>query len=363
MKKSLTFSFLVIMPLLAANPYYSSGSYYSPQGYNTGYYQDGYYSSYPQYSQGQYYGSYGVNQPYSSSYGYSYQNQPYGYSSGYSYQNQPYTYGYQNYQDYSSNVPVYGTYGYSQTDAYQNRNDSYRTQNVRSSDEQTKMTNDPMRNYNPQAKSAYDQQNKDTYTNVDADKNFSYNDSTVINDQIMTTHGVSPADQEIIKKVSDLVHSGWFFKPYKNVNFSVMNGVVTLRGNVETLDEKKNLEDSVRKIDGVRQINNQVMIAEKNTQYYSDRSDKSEIKNEQKYPQDYAATESDRVLNSKIRDKISNGWFVKENKTLVIQTNNGVVTITGFVEKFEDVDNLNNEIRKIDGVRQVNNQVTVKQNR
>lgn len=170
------------------------------------------------------------------------------------------------------------------------------------------------------------------------------------------------SDQELQKKVRDSL-SSWFSNDYKNVSADVNNGNVTLRGSVNTNDDRKKIEDKIRKIDGVRQINNQITVAESKTAWndsynYADNDSKMR-ENEQKYPNDYAATDADRMLNSKIRDKISNTWFGGYD-TIILKTTNGVVIITGKVDSFDDIKKINEKIKGVDGVKTVNNQVTAR---
>lgn len=165
------------------------------------------------------------------------------------------------------------------------------------------------------------------------------------------------SDQEINKRIHDTLSSGWFSKGFKNVYFDVNNGVVNLRGSVDTLENKNKVEDSVKKIDGVKQVNNQITIVKENPETYTD----SQLQNsEKKYPQDFASNSEDRQLNAKIRDKLSSGWFSKGYETLVIRTTNGVVVVSGLVDKFEDIQKIGDQIKGVDGVRSVNNQITVK---
>jgi len=78
-----------------------------------------------------------------------------------------------------------------------------------------------------------------------------------------------------------------------------------------------------------------------------------------KYPQDRFQTGNDKEINKKIRDKIT-GWFTDSYKNIQLNTANGVVTIEGFVETFSDKNKLNDELKNVDGVRSVNNNVQVK---
>lgn len=79
-----------------------------------------------------------------------------------------------------------------------------------------------------------------------------------------------------------------------------------------------------------------------------------------KYPQDSAATAEDRDLNAKIRERIKGGWFSKEYDTLILRTSNGIVVISGTVDTDEDAQKVHDQVKKVEGVRSVNNQIAVK---
>ena len=165
------------------------------------------------------------------------------------------------------------------------------------------------------------------------------------------------SDQEILRKIHDNLSSSWFSKGYHDVSYDVSNGIVTLRGSVDTIDNKSKAEDSVRRIPGVRQVNNQITVVDKKTNDYSESQLQS---SEKKFPEDYAASSQDRQINAKIRDKLSGGWFSRGNETLMIRTTNGVVTIVGTVDKPEDAQKINDDLKNIDGIRSINNQLAVK---
>lgn len=339
MKKALFILALGSVSVLSANQYYQ-GQQYSQQG---------------QYSQ----------QP---GYGYSYGSNPgYGYQGGY-YQNQPQQ------QYYYPQGQGYAHQQYYQPGSQSNQG------------------------YYNQGAPGYTTQG---YSTPAGDVNVMYGPQD----------GKLGSDQEIAKKVHETVSSGWFSKGYKNVSFDVNNGVVTLRGSVENADDKTKVADSVKKIDGVKQVENQIIVSgemkpnrmmDQNSmmnqnpsmrqnqmmdqnqmmnqnpmgdQSNFDRSNEmrndqsrtgygrsNEMRNEQsQFSQDYAATESDRQLNAKIRDKLSGGWFGPDYSLVVIKTSNGVVTLIGSVDKPDDAQKANDTIRKIDGVRSVNNQLNIKQ--
>jgi len=82
---------------------------------------------------------------------------------------------------------------------------------------------------------------------------------------------------------------------------------------------------------------------------------------EKKYPQDSAASFQDRQLNAKIRDKLSGGLFSKDyDKKIVLKTANGMVLITGTVDKDDDIQKVTDKVKDIEGVKSVDNQLSVK---
>lgn len=157
------------------------------------------------------------------------------------------------------------------------------------------------------------------------------------------------SDQEINRKIKEALDSGWFSSGFKNVSYDVNNGNVTLRGSVDTQENKKQVEDNVRNINGVRQVNNQITVVKENQGTYSDSQMQT---SEQK---DFASNAQDRQINAKIRDKLNNKGY----ETLMIRTTNGVVVISGTVDKQEDLQKINDQIKNIEGVRSVNNQLRV----
>ncbi len=166
----------------------------------------------------------------------------------------------------------------------------------------------------------------------------------------------SVSDQRIGKEVNDALGAGWFSKGFQDIKFDVNNGVVNLRGSVDTLENKKKVEATVREINGVKQVNNQLTIAGSNSSPYSD----SQLQDsEKKYPQDTAINYQDRQLNAKIRNELNGGWFSKGNTTLVLKTANGVVVMTGNVDRVEDIQKLTDQVKNIEGVQGVNAQLTV----
>lgn len=167
----------------------------------------------------------------------------------------------------------------------------------------------------------------------------------------------SAGDDEISKNVQETIY-GWFSSGNKNVAFEVNDGVVTLTGIVNSPEEKSKIEDSVKKIKGVKQVNNKINVNDtKKIAYYDPQSGTSTTKNaEKKSPKDYAALENDKRINSEIRQKLDSNSL----NSVVIITANGIVTLGGSVDNPEKVDDVISDIEKIEGVKKVNNKVTKK---
>lgn len=165
----------------------------------------------------------------------------------------------------------------------------------------------------------------------------------------------SNSDQDISKKINATINSTRFGSGFRDVTFKVNNGNVRLGGTVDTLEYKSRIESIVRNIDGVREVNNQISI---NTE--SPDTQASDQMQNVKYSQDFAATPQDRQLNVKIREKLNGAWFSKGYDTFIIKTSNGVVVISGTVEKTDDVKKIGDQIKRVEGVKSVTNQLNTK---
>lgn len=76
------------------------------------------------------------------------------------------------------------------------------------------------------------------------------------------------SDREIAKKIRSKIGDGWFTKGYGDFSIDVNNGAVTLRGTLDKAEDKAKITDIVRKIDGVKSVNNQLVEAGSRTSNY-----------------------------------------------------------------------------------------------
>lgn len=183
------------------------------------YYQSQYPQGSSQYSQGYYEPGYSYDQGYQGSYGQGYQGQRDRRSQGFMNQDRD-NRQYQGYQGYGDSQRYQGQYGSSQ--GYQGYGDSQRYQGF----------------------GAYGQGAQGYGETSDMGRN---------------TRDMNRDDKSVESDVRDSLR-GVFTDRFNNVNVQVRNGEVTLTGTVPTQEDKKDLEEKVRDMDGVRNVINRVMV-------------------------------------------------------------------------------------------------------
>lgn len=72
----------------------------------------------------------------------------------------------------------------------------------------------------------------------------------------------SSSDQEITKNINASLNTGKYGGGFRDVKFKVNNGNVRLTGSVDTLEYKSKAEFLIKRIDGVREVDNQITISE-----------------------------------------------------------------------------------------------------
>ncbi|MBA3284810.1 MAG: BON domain-containing protein [Nitrosopumilus sp.] len=172
------------------------------------------------------------------------------------------------------------------------------------------------------------------------------------------------SDLAIFKQTQKTISSGMFSRAFDNVFFEVDNGHVTLRGTVDTADNKAKAEESIKGIEGVKGVTNKITTSD------SIRGDASRTGNSRDYSntanasrtgasQDFAATAEDKQLNDVIRNRLRQWLSTKNVDTLVIKNKNGEVVIIGTVDRQEDIKKADDQVKAIQGVRRLENRLTV----
>lgn len=174
----------------------------------------------------------------------------------------------------------------------------------------------------------------------------------VMGDSSASTVSTQPmqSDQQLNTKIQDKLKGGWFTKGYPGVSAKVDHGNVTLTGTVASTKDKEKLDKEIREMDGVHSLNSQIRVENPNA------TDK-----DKEFSQDTYKTPQDEQLNKKIREKVSEGWIRDSYKNVSLNTDNGLVTLEGSIKNMEDQNKLVNEIQKINGVKSVKANLTIRE--
>lgn len=138
-------------------------------------------------------------------------------------------------------------------------------------------------------------------------------------------------------------------KNYRHITVDVENGIITLHGKVRTEADKEKIENAIRKMQNVRDINSQIIVRER-------KSDKSPTAS---FSQDSYSTAEDQELNKAIRSRIGSYWFWDRYEGLSLNTSNGMVTLDGVIDSVADEQDLVKMVQSVDGVKSVRSNLEV----
>lgn len=185
----------------------------------------------------------------------------------------------------------------------------------------------------------------------------------------MDTNYHGPSDDEIQRNISETI-SYWSEKGINNISFILDQGEVTLSGSVNSPEERTKVEDSIRRIPGIKNIHNEIKTPEslapaapaepKTSNLFKGKKKQISMSDSTatvaKRERDIGATESDKQLNRKIRDALR-GLRIRKMETIVLKTDNGIVTITGILETPDDAKRITDQVKKINGVKSVSSDI------
>ncbi len=126
--------------------------------------------------------------------------------------------------------------------------------------------------------------------------------------------------------------SGW------DVNVNTRNGVVALRGNVNSAEAKRAAENVARGIEGVRDVRNELQVTASS--------------------QVSAAQAGDGNLEDRVKAEVDAARL--NNADVDVSVDGGVVRLTGEVETISDSALASEQARRVPGVRAVRNELRVK---
>jgi osmotically-inducible protein OsmY len=143
------------------------------------------------------------------------------------------------------------------------------------------------------------------------------------------------------------------------VNVDTLNGVVTLKGEVPTQQEKDAAEQVARRIAGVRSVNNQIVVnpAAAGTGVPSGNEIKEGVKETAgNITQEVKKETGEAVLVGKIKTRLIAAGFTN----VAVEVIQGEVTLKGEVASEKDRTAVVAIVEKVEGVGKINNQLMVK---
>jgi hyperosmotically inducible protein len=143
------------------------------------------------------------------------------------------------------------------------------------------------------------------------------------------------SDAAITSKVKSALAGDATTNPLK-VDVDTNEGVVRLSGTVEKAENRTRAEEVARHVEGVRRVVNDIQVGDKHV----------------------ATTVDDAFITTKIKSKLTVSGDVNPFN-IDVDTQNGVVTLSGRVTKPEAKAAAERIARETEGVREVHNNITV----
>ncbi len=124
----------------------------------------------------------------------------------------------------------------------------------------------------------------------------------------------------------------------RNVHVTTRQGVVTLRGKVESTEAKKAAEDDVTKVNGVKQVVNHLTVVPAEASKAVERKD-------------------DQITKD-VETRLKNDPNLKK-ASITVHADNGIVTLTGDAPSLRTSERASEVAHRVAGVRAVHNELTV----
>lgn len=78
--------------------------------------------------------------------------------------------------------------------------------------------------------------------------------------QFPQDRAATPIDDQLNKKIRDNISRGWLWDSYKEIALNTNNGVVTLEGVIDNMDDQKKLISDIQKIEGVKSVRSALRV-------------------------------------------------------------------------------------------------------
>ncbi|MCG3159912.1 MAG: hypothetical protein JMDDDDMK_00937 [Acidobacteria bacterium] len=143
------------------------------------------------------------------------------------------------------------------------------------------------------------------------------------------------------------------------INVDTLNGEVTLKGEAATQEEKEAAEQVARSVEGVRSVSNQIIVnpAAANTGLPTGNEMKRRAeKAVENVGREVKKEAGEAFLLSEIKARLVGAGY----SNIAVEVEQGVATLKGEVASKKDCAAVETIVRKVEGVKQVDNQITVR---
>lgn len=190
-------------------------------------------------------------------------------------------------------------------------------------------------------------------------------DNEIQSDSLVIVSGdesLSEADRQLLQRIrATLRDDNMLNRPARMVQLKISNGEVTIRGIVNTRQEKDALANRIAQIAGVRALRNHIELSGRETSYASQVANAATTN--ARTPtgmnaNDKFATNKDRTILQSIRDALANdATLAPDARSINIKVENSIVTLTGTAPSEKQKTLITAKIKRVSGVTNVDNQL------
>ena len=154
------------------------------------------------------------------------------------------------------------------------------------------------------------------------------------------------SDQQIRQRVEEELTNTWISTSYDNVKIEVNDGNVSLSGIVEGKGDLREVEDRIKGIPGVKVVRNQLQIM-------SSRNGEAKA--------GHQGNVSDSDIRKKVDEQLNNTWVTQSYPDVEVEVSEGMVTLKGIVDSEGDLEEVEERITSVPGVRIIRNRLHVQE--
>ncbi|MBA3957415.1 MAG: BON domain-containing protein [Parachlamydiaceae bacterium] len=166
------------------------------------------------------------------------------------------------------------------------------------------------------------------------------------------------SDRDLLNRISDVMKGVDMRNRFRDVSVRVNDGVVTLSGWVNDVQDRVDLKTRIQGTVGVKNVLDQLQIRNSDTvrSQVSDAKDNATVK---QWPSTLSNVSDDELLQ-KIRSNLRGGFFSKGYENVDVKVHAGNVTLTGVVNSESDRKAVLEKVSKMNGVKKVLDQINIR---